>query len=252
MNSSLQSFDHTHYARLESPDVSREARIDFVVRHIEKCTFGKQMRLLELGCGSGVNLLQVSQRLPEFRFALFGTDIAEEAVQASRTRGVGAFRVDLNVGDIPLPDRSVDAVLFLEVIEHLYDSDRPMREIVRLLDHNGLLFLSTPNLASWANRLAVLLGYQPFSHDVSFLGAFGQPPGAAINGHIKSFTRRALLEYVRFFGFDVIDEGTTPAGGVSGLVSLIDRAFSSFPTLASHTLLMCRKRTDGKPPAGET
>ncbi len=61
-----------------------------------------------------------------------------------------------------------------EVIEHLYNSDLVISEIYRILKRNGILILSTPNLASWINRLVLLLGYQPFSHDVSFIKGFGR------------------------------------------------------------------------------
>ena len=90
-------------------------------------------------------------------------------------------------------------LIFEEVIEHLYNSDLVLSEIYRVLKKgdNGILILSTPNLSSWISRLALFMGYQPFSHDVLFVKGFGRLAYKdQTNGHIKSFTLRAMIEYL--------------------------------------------------------
>jgi hypothetical protein len=37
----------------------------------------------------------------------------------------------------------------------------------RVLREGGYLLITTPNLASWVNRLVMLLGYQPYNCEVS-------------------------------------------------------------------------------------
>jgi SAM-dependent methyltransferase len=242
MSTSLNSFYSDHYARLDRPDLSRDIRINLAAAYISRFVANRDVRLLELGCGVGTSLIRIRQLLKGREFTLIGTDISKEAVNAARGLGIDAFKVDLNADRLPVQDESVDVVLFLEVIEHLYNSDNIMEEIRRILKSKGLLVISTPNLASWANRAAILLGFQPFSHDVSLIRGFGQARVSPVNGHLKAFTRRALLEYVRYFGFRIVDEGVTPAGGVEGLASLADRVFSRLPSLASHTVLACCKQ----------
>ncbi|WP_016731738.1 class I SAM-dependent methyltransferase [Saccharolobus islandicus] len=139
-------------------------------------------------------------------------------------------------------DSSIDVVIFEEVIEHLYNSDLVISEIKRVLKKGGILILSTPNLSSWINRLVLLFGYQPFSHDVSFLGGFGRLKFKdQTNGHIKSFTLRAMKEYLRYFGFNVLEIRGVEADGLSGFLSKVDRIISYFPSLASHMFIVARK-----------
>ena len=48
---------------------------------------------------------------------------------------------------LSLPTNSTDLVIALEIIEHLFDTDFFLNEIHRILKPEGLLILSTPNLA---------------------------------------------------------------------------------------------------------
>ena len=241
MSSNLRAYYEDHYAKFDRPDVSWEIRIKLASSYISRFVEARDPVLVELGCGTGAGLTRIKASLPDRSFRLLGTDISEHAVDAARAAGIQAYQVDLNTDRLPFESDSVDVLMFLEVIEHLYDSDRPMHEIRRVLKPGGLLVISTPNLASWANRLAILMGYQPFSHDVSMIRGFGRARVLQVNGHLKSFTRRALLEYVQYFRLEVVEEGVTPAGGVAGAVSAVDGLLSRFPALASHTVLACVK-----------
>lgn len=74
---------------------------------------------------------------------------------------------DLNHSRLPFPSDYCDLVLAGEVIEHLHNPDNFLREINRVLKPGGDLILSTPNMASWFNRLMLLFGYYPRSLAVS-------------------------------------------------------------------------------------
>ncbi|MEM2506178.1 MAG: hypothetical protein QXF61_03955 [Nitrososphaeria archaeon] len=62
--------------------------------------------------------------------------------------------------------------------------------------------LSTPNLASWVNRLMLPLWYQPYNVEVSTKILAGVPLKACTftkpTGHIRAFTLRALKELLSF------------------------------------------------------
>jgi len=79
-----------------------------------------------------------------------GIDTNLDAVMSlkiSNTIGATAF-------NLPLASSSVDTVILAEVVEHLYDIGGIVREVQRVLQAGGLLFLTTPNpysLLLWTN-----------------------------------------------------------------------------------------------------
>jgi 2-polyprenyl-3-methyl-5-hydroxy-6-metoxy-1,4-benzoquinol methylase len=60
------------------------------------------------------------------------------------------------------------------MIEHLRDTDGFMIELQRVLKPGGIAVISTNNLASWHNIVALMLGAQPFPADVSSNFAIGK------------------------------------------------------------------------------
>ncbi|ADX84919.1 class I SAM-dependent methyltransferase [Saccharolobus islandicus] len=235
MKDPIKEFYERHYAKLELTSHMLR-RIKLTEEAIEKFAKNKES-ILEIGCGTGENL---SYYVNKFHFKnAYCVEIASSADAEIRKKGITPFILDVNVSKIPLGDASIDVVIFEEVIEHLYNSDLIISEIKRVLKKGGILILSTPNLSSWINRLVLLLGYQPFSHDVSFLGGFGRLKFKdQTNGHIKSFTLKAMLDYLKYFGFNVVEIRGVEADGLSGFLTKIDKVFSRIPSLASHMFIV--------------
>ena len=120
---------------------------------------------MDIGCGDGnfTVLMAKSLRAKE----VYGVDISEKGVEMAKRKGVKAFKVDVDEENLPFNDNYFDVVTALEVIEHLFDPDHFLEEVYRVLKPNCIFVLSTPNLASIHNRIALLLGYQPFPMGVS-------------------------------------------------------------------------------------
>jgi predicted SAM-dependent methyltransferase len=67
---------------------------------------------------------------------------------------------DLN-NPLPLDSNSADIIIAGEIIEHLINPFRMLKECFRVLKPQGRLILSTPNLNDLKSRLKVVLGYLP-------------------------------------------------------------------------------------------
>lgn len=83
-------------------------------------------------------------------------DIDERAVSlASDLHGRAISRADVIEPNRPLPyaDASFDTVVSMDVVEHVPDPLPWLREALRVLKPNGLLFLTTPNYGSRSLRL---------------------------------------------------------------------------------------------------
>ncbi len=135
------------------------------------------VRVLDLGCGEGYGADLLADRASE----VVALDLAPEAVYHARLK-YHRPNLRFDYGDVyalPYPDGGFDAVVSLQVLEHLHEPDRYMREIVRVLHPQGRAFLTTPN------RLIISPGQDypvcPF--------------------HIFEFDAGEFLEYAnRFFG----------------------------------------------------
>ncbi|MCW5764479.1 MAG: class I SAM-dependent methyltransferase [Phycisphaeraceae bacterium] len=103
--------------------------------------------ILDAGCGLG----EVLADIPD-RYKLFGFDYARSNVEFTKRR-LGA-RADVRQGsiyEIPFPDNSMDAALCLEVLEHIEDDARGVRDIARVLKPGGILIVAVPYTFYWAD-----------------------------------------------------------------------------------------------------
>jgi SAM-dependent methyltransferase len=103
---------------------------------------GEFGRVLEAGCGSGLNLALVRSFAPNASLA--GCDIYESELAKARTRVPGAefFQADLTRWE---GDASYDLVLNVDVLEHIADYKAALRMMASCLRPGGLLALHTPN-----------------------------------------------------------------------------------------------------------
>lgn len=97
--------------------------------------------VLEAGCGEGygADLIACVAR------QVIAVDYDETAVAHVRSRYPRVEVMQANLAELPLPDASVDVVVNFQVIEHLWDQARFVRECARVLRGSGLLMVSTPN-----------------------------------------------------------------------------------------------------------
>ena len=107
------------------------------------------LRLLDFGCGPGYMLDHVRQRASKWQYT--GLDFSASSVESLNARGASlpGFQGAVHATNLPcqLPSASFDAVLLLEVVEHLAD-DRlhsTIDEARRLLKPDGVLVVSTPH-----------------------------------------------------------------------------------------------------------
>ncbi|HUP70997.1 MAG TPA: methyltransferase domain-containing protein [Acidimicrobiales bacterium] len=93
--------------------------------------------------------------LAEVAESVIGLDIDRPSVEHARARYAVHENLEFAVGDVqslPLADSCVDAVTCFEAIEHVENPRAVVEEIVRVLRPGGLLLVSTPNKAVYADE----------------------------------------------------------------------------------------------------
>jgi len=183
---------HTFYSGVQKSmvDGSTDERMRLILEWI-----GSGRRVLDIACNDG----RESERLIRAGNEVYGIEISEDVARLAGQKGVKMSVLDLEEDDLPFPDGFFDAVIACEIIEHLVDTDRFMRQIRSKLKENGTLVLSTPNLASFGRRLMLLTGRSPF---VEF-SLEERVSGLAPVGHLRYFVKDTLCHLLRKHGFYV-------------------------------------------------
>ncbi|MBI2651235.1 methyltransferase domain-containing protein [Candidatus Woesearchaeota archaeon] len=120
----------------------------------------RNAKLLDCGCWDGNNTKKFGSFIGTN--LLYGIEINKQKAMQALKNSVKVKVSDLNKS-FPYQDNFFDVVIANHVIEHLVDVRNFISEIHRVLKKNGYAVIGTPNLASWHNVFALLLGLQPFS-----------------------------------------------------------------------------------------
>jgi len=181
--------------------------------------------LLDAGCHYGEFALIFRKR-----FGLTdvcGIEIDEGAARVARRKGIDVKCLDLNDGDTPFESDRFDAVFAGEIIEHLWAPDAMLQEMHRVLRPGGYCIVTMPNIASWCDRLSLILGYQPYSiptrskyrgigavlsrsRDVTTRTTGFIRPGGRYP-HLQFFTFRAIKALMMRHGYEIESAWGTPA-----------------------------------------
>lgn len=153
--------------------------------------------VLDVGCANAAHTVKAARQVK--RVIGMDYDVAQLALAAATVRRCRADNIHLFAWDLtrafPFSDATFDAVLFLDVIEHLEPRLEVLQEIRRVLKPDGRLLVSAPNRdTSWRRRLRQAGRF-----------AFSDPD------HKVEYTREEFLAELRAGGF-------VPHGPVSPVV----------------------------------
>jgi ubiquinone/menaquinone biosynthesis C-methylase UbiE len=213
---------------------------------LAQCERVRPSSLLDVGCGRGFFASALREKLPDVR--CYGVELSPGLADQAERSGMTVFRTDVADG-VPLPDDSIDLALMGEVIEHVFDPDACVLAVRRVLRPGGMLIITTPNLASWTNRVLVPLGIQPLYSETSTRKRYGRwlkvlgQGGESLQGHLRLFTLGALVEMLRDLGFTierVLGNRFFELDRVP-LANLVDAIMCARPSLASGLIVVARK-----------
>jgi SAM-dependent methyltransferase len=235
---------------------SRTSRDLDGLRHAAELLRGQgRHRFLDIGCGFGGLTRLVGDHLGASE--IHGIDIDPRVEDEVRTKQVQFVRHDAAQGQFPYDDGHFDAVMTLGMMDYLEYFDGMIREMNRLLAVDGRVLVALPNLASWHNRLMLLLGYQPRDVEISAEVLAGVPrrpylsSGERPAGHIHIPTARAFVDLMRHHGFEkvaLLASRPSIHSANSRLLATVDRVAALRPTLARRFYYVGVKRYSPEPP----
>lgn len=132
-----------------TPDIHSHIRIKPLIRYFRENFRERKVRILEVGCGNGVNafeLLKYNEGIEYYGFDLNGESI-RTARDLSNLMGLGNlkfFLEDVRENSFENLDGSIDIVLLMDILEHLREPEKLLRGIRHLLDTETRIIVSVP------------------------------------------------------------------------------------------------------------
>ena len=118
--------------------IGRRQIIRSFVKEICARVTDRRPRILDVGCGTGANLILLS------RFGdAEGVDVSPDALAFCRERGLNNVRLG-SAEELPYEDGIFDLVTAFDVVEHMDDDVAGLREMRRVLRPGGRVLLFVP------------------------------------------------------------------------------------------------------------
>lgn len=161
-----------------------------VVRHLSNDP--SIVRVLDAGCGDG----NFAASLHDAGFEMFGMDMSASGVRIATARGAGQFVESSVYDDLlhPFPGvQAFDAIVAVEVIEHLYAPRVFARRAFDALRPGGRLIVTAPYWGYAKNIAVAVSGRMDRSLTALWDG-----------GHIKHWSRKTLGQLMQEQSFETV------------------------------------------------
>ncbi|MBI5191215.1 MAG: class I SAM-dependent methyltransferase [Nitrospirae bacterium] len=173
--------------------------------------FTKDKKVLEIGFGEGYGTYYLAEEARE----ITGLDVSMSLVEHARAKYAkkNLYFVKGDATDLPFPDGSFDVVISSQVLEHVKDYMKSVRETARVLRPGGQAIIATPN------RKMMIDGVNPYHYkefsaaelekalrkvfkEVLVMGLFGSERYMALKAEEQGFARKILwLDFLRLRRF---------------------------------------------------
>jgi SAM-dependent methyltransferase len=98
--------------------------------------------MIDIGCSSGLMLRLLRKEFPGA--AVLGADLVRGPLEALSRSLPGVPLLQFDLTSCPLPDQSVDAIVLLNVLEHIERDEAALAHVARILKPNGIAVIEVP------------------------------------------------------------------------------------------------------------
>lgn len=199
------------------------------VKHITSFQNRDQVKVLDVGCAWGSDLLNIKSELPKLDIHLMGIEVDPKLMEMCRKNGIDVHDIDIEHNRFPFADASIDITIINQVIEHTKEIFWVFSEISRVLSPGGIVIVGVPNLAALHERILMLLGKQP-----RCIKAFGP--------HVRGFTADDFTVFVQKGGY--FNVKSYKGSNIFPLPPRVGRVFNHlFPKLSYSLFFMIERTT---------
>lgn len=139
------------------------------------------IKVLDIGAGYGTDLSIVQKHHPVAQ--LYAIEAFISFQQNLKDNGITVYGIDIEKGVLPFEDNSIDLIICNQILEHCKEIWWICHEITRVLKPGGTFIIGVPNLASFHNRLLLLIGQQPTCIKNN-------------SAHVRGYTKNDIIKFL--------------------------------------------------------
>lgn len=145
-------------------------------------------KVLDVGCNTGKLGKELKKRKD---CVVLGIDLFEESLEIAKTRLDNVKKIDLEKYEKPFQDK-FDVIVFADVLEHLRYPEKTLKIYKGMLNEEGFIIASIPNIANIKIRFSLLLGKWNY-----------QESGILDKSHLRFFTKKTMKDLFQSSGYKI-------------------------------------------------
>jgi len=166
-----------------------------ILRAIVSFAKERKLKILDVGCATGFLARELQKRGHE----VIGIEIDKEAAKEAKKYCSKVIVESADSPKIQFPKESFDVIIFGDVLEHLPDPPSVLSRYKHFLKSDGLISISTSNVANWYVRVNLLFGRFEY-----------EEKGIMDKTHLRFYTRKSLKKIIKGAGLHIVDFKGTP------------------------------------------
>jgi 2-polyprenyl-3-methyl-5-hydroxy-6-metoxy-1,4-benzoquinol methylase len=157
---------------------------------------GAGQDVIDIGCGEGY----LAAELKKLDNRITGIDVLPTASETSSLDGYYSADLDNGISSVvrQLKGQRFTRALLMDVLEHLKKPEMILDQCHEILEPDGQLIISVPNIANFSVRLSLLFGEFNYTER-----------GIMDKTHLRFFTRKTARKMVESRGYRILKEQMT-------------------------------------------
>lgn len=175
-------------------------------------------KLLDVGCASGIiGAIKKSHK------NIYGIEYDEELIRLARDNCEKVYKINLNnFKKSYIQESSFDFIFCGDILEHVINPIGLLEELIVLLNPNGYIIISVPNIAQIQFRLKLLFGNFDYTET-----------GVLDKTHLHLYTYKTSVELIKSVGLYVVN--FYPSGTFVSFINVLPKL------LSSQLIFVCKK-----------
>ena len=166
-----------------------------IINYIKSLNPEKTLKILDVGYSKGF----IAKNLKDYNFEFYGIEMDKEDAELAEKYYKDVKIINLDNDEAAYSKNFFDIIIMADLVEHLKDSLGSIRHFRQFLKKDGIMILSTANVANIYVRLKLLFGNFDY-----------EERGIMDKTHLRFFTLKTFRKMTKEAGLRIIKDDFTP------------------------------------------